>query len=180
MVNKSKVLFIVLLSFLTLSAAATFYQYYVLENYVIAAEVECDPESEACFLWICDPAIDGEEYCTGDMTEDTWYYKLIYREARNTPYCEPYAENCDALECREGEENCEIVSCTPEIVAEEELDFDCTDPETFVWPDYFLEDEEEMEPESAEEIGVGPEENQETEEDLEEGEAPEVPDAVDN
>jgi len=145
MASKGKILFIALVALLAFSTLATFYQYYVLQDYVIAAEAECDPETESCFTWICDPEVDGEEWCTGDLAEDTWYYKVMYRNAKNVPNCEPYDEDCDALHCPEGEEGCEIELCTPEVVEEEEMEYECTDPDTFVWPDYFLEAEDEEE-----------------------------------
>ncbi|MCA9360862.1 hypothetical protein KC730_03160 [Candidatus Kaiserbacteria bacterium] len=142
MLNTAKLLFWFLLLFVLFSASATYYRYYVQQDFLVLAEMDCDPETESCFTWICDPEVDGEEYCTGDLAEDTWYYKDIYRNAKYIPNCDPYDEGCPALECIEEEEYCEIVLCTNEIVEEEELDYECTDPETFEWPDYFDEEED--------------------------------------
>jgi len=94
----------------------------VVRDYIIEAEAPCDPYSESCFVYVCDPEA-GEE-CTGDPEEDTSYYKVIHRNAKNIPLCDPNDEDCEALVCPVGEADCEISLCDPEM----EEDIECSDP----------------------------------------------------
>lgn len=121
--KKSKIFFIVFFLLITGSVAATYYRYIVERDYIIQAEADCDPYTEACFVYVCDPEA-GEE-CTGDPAEDTSYYKLIERNAKNIPLCDPNDETCDVLTCPEGEEDCAITLCDP-VTAEEGME--CSDP----------------------------------------------------
>ncbi|MCA9363583.1 hypothetical protein KC851_04660 [Candidatus Kaiserbacteria bacterium] len=137
MKHLNKIVFVVGVLLIAFSTLATYYKFVILEDFYYYAEIDCDPETETCFTWICDPEVDGEEYCTGDLAEDTWYYKSIERYAYDTLECDPYGENCLTTECADNEEACYITNCTPELVEEYELDYECTDPNTFEWPDYF-------------------------------------------
>lgn len=93
------------------SVVVTYYRYIVQRDYVIEARVGCDPHKETCFVHICD-STTGEE-CTGDPEKDTSYYKLIRRNAKNIPICDPKIEGCNALVCPNGEEDCAFTLCDP-------------------------------------------------------------------
>lgn len=127
--RKSKVFFIVLALLIVGSIVVTYYKYMVKRDYIIQAATDCDPESEACFVWECDPesTVAGEE-CTGVADNDIWYYKNIERNASRMPLCDPNDENCDALVCKENEPDCLEVLCTPENVPEGES---CNNPEQY-------------------------------------------------
>lgn len=56
--------------------------------------------------------------CTGDPEEDTWYYKKINRQTFNIPLCDPNDENCEALVCPEGEEDCSETLCSDQAMDE--------------------------------------------------------------
>lgn len=124
--KKSKIFFLVFFLLIAGSVAATYYRYIVARDYIIEAEADCDPYTEACFTYVCDPEA-GEE-CTGDPAEDTSYYKLIQRNAKNIPLCDPDEEGCEALVCPPGEAECEITFCDP-ATAEEGMV--CTDPTAY-------------------------------------------------
>lgn len=124
--KKSKIFFLVFFLLIAGSVAATYYRYIVARDYIIEAEADCDPYTEACFTYVCDPEA-GEE-CTGDPVEDTSYYKLIHRNAKNIPLCDPAEEGCEALVCPPDEEGCEIVFCDPAIAEEGMV---CTDPAAY-------------------------------------------------
>lgn len=120
--RKSKVFFLVFFSIIIGSMATTYYRYMVVRDYIVQAEAECDPYTETCFIYVCDPSADEE--CTGDPVEDTSYYKIIQRNAKNIPMCDPAAEECDALVCPAGEADCEMMMCDPT----QELEGTCSDP----------------------------------------------------
>lgn len=145
------------------SVTAAFLKYFIFLDYVIQAEIDCDPETENCYVYICNPK---EEECTGDPEEDTWYYKIINKKAFNFPNCDPNAdENC-VIDCYPGEEDCEIELCNPEDPVSGQ---ECMTPEKY---DLLPKDEgvEEMggEETEAEESAEATEENTENIEEPEE------------
>lgn len=123
--KKSKIFFLVFFLFLAGSVFATYYRVVIARDYVIMGQTDCDPTTENCFIYECDPEA-GE--CTGIPEEDTWYYKKVSRKAANIPLCDPNDENCEALVCGEGEEECEEILCSEETMAEGDI---CSDPETY-------------------------------------------------
>lgn len=101
------------------SFGATFYRYMIKKDYIVQAQVDCDPYSEACFVWNCDPGSDEEgEVCTGDPEEDTWYFKVINKNASYISSCDASDENCEVLVCAQNEPDCEFVFCTLENMEE--------------------------------------------------------------
>lgn len=101
----------------------------VLHDYLVQAEVDCDPSLESCFVWECDTE---EDECTGNPDEDTWYYKIAYRNAKNIPACNTEDETCEPFVCpEEGEAECSEVLCTSESLEEFHVDTACTVPEDF-------------------------------------------------
>jgi hypothetical protein len=123
--KKSKIFFVVFSLLIVGSIAATYYRYFIVRDYMIEAQADCDPSSEACFVTVCDP--ESEE-CSGDPEQDTTYYAVIHRNARNIPLCDPSDEGCDALVCPEGEADCSIDFCDPQTVPEGTV---CNDPTTY-------------------------------------------------
>jgi hypothetical protein len=124
--RNSKILFIIIGLLIAGSVAVTFWRYMVRRDYIIQAQTDCDPTTENCFIWKCDPAstVEGET-CTGDPESDIWYYKIIHRNAKNIPDCDPKDENCTALVCDPGEKDCSEELCTPENVKAPDT---CNDP----------------------------------------------------
>ncbi len=126
---KSKILFSVMGVLIVLSISASYYKYMVLHDYIIEAQIDCDPSVESCFVYVCDP--EAEE-CAGNPEDDTSYYKYLYRNAKNIPLCDPADEGCDALVCPESEEEgCQIIACSAETLATYEVDGACTNPVDF-------------------------------------------------
>ncbi len=126
--EKSKLsdrIFFIIFGFLILGSIVFTYCRVVIEkDYIISAETDCDPYSEKCFIYVCDPAT---EECTGDPEEDNWYYKIIKRKAYNIPSCNPNDEECDALICPNGEEDCGYAFCEEG----NEDGVECNDPEQY-------------------------------------------------
>lgn len=93
----------IVLTFVVLVAAsigAAFWNFYVAENYMVYAEVHCDPVEESCFVG------DGEN------TPET--YKEIGKPAYAIAVCDPWSDQCPELACAPGEPECEVVLCEPD------------------------------------------------------------------
>lgn len=123
--KKSKILFLVFFLVLAGSIFLTYYRYMVVKDYVIETQVSCDPMVESCFIYVCDP--ENDEECTGDLEQDTSYYKLLHRNAKNMPLCDPAEADCPVAVCRPGEVDCQVTLCDP--AAGE--DIECSDPEAY-------------------------------------------------
>jgi len=128
--RKSKILFVVIGLLIIGSVAVTFWRYMVKRDYIVQAQTDCDPTTENCFIWECDPAstVEGEA-CTGDEETDIWYYKIVHRNAKNIPLCDPNDENCTALVCDPDEKDCSEELCSESNVPEGET---CNDPEQYL------------------------------------------------
>lgn len=123
--KKTKIFFVSFFALVAIVVTVTFCKYFILKDYYIEAEADCDPESEACFIWNCDPmsTVEGEK-CTGDPETDIWYYKKIKKKAFEIPLCDPNDENCEALICHPNEE-CTETLCNADNVGEDQ---ECNDP----------------------------------------------------
>ncbi len=127
---RSKIFFIALAILVLVSLGITYWRYIVKADYIIQAQVDCDPETDACFIWECDPeSLEEWERCTGIPDEDIWYYKIVRRNAKNMSNCDPQDEECDAFACQPGESECEEIFCAPEDESTGEL---CSDPEQYL------------------------------------------------
>lgn len=124
--KKSKILIGAFIFLIFTSVALTYYRVMIKRDYIIEGQVDCDPTGETCFTYVCDPEI---EECTGDPEEDTWYYKVVRKNAGRVPLCDPNDEGCEALACAENEPECETVLCTEETKGE---DGECSNPETYL------------------------------------------------
>lgn len=124
--KKSKILFVIIGLLIVGSVAVTFWRYMVKRDYIVQAQTDCDPETETCFVWECDPesTVEGEA-CIGDEESDIWYYKIVHRNAKNIPLCDPNDEECTALVCDPGEKDCSEELCSESNVPEGET---CNDP----------------------------------------------------
>lgn len=128
--RKSKILFIILGLLIIGSIVATYWRYMVQRDYIIQSQIDCDPETQNCFIWQCDPmSLEEGEACTGVPDNDIWYYKNFSRNAMNIPDCDPKDENCAAYICEEGEKDCAEELCALENVPEGK---ECNDPEQYL------------------------------------------------
>ncbi len=144
--KKSKILFLIIGLLIVASVAVTYWRIMVKKDYIIEAQTDCDPYTDKCFIWECDPESDVEgEACTGDPDTDTWYFQVVKRNASQIPLCDPNTdENCEALVCGENEPDCEYVFCTEENM-EAQYATACNDPEQYTLENPI--DEEECDPE---------------------------------
>lgn len=128
--KKTKIFFLVLALLITYSIVTTYCRTFIARDYIIIAEIECDPSIEKCFIYTCDPEFNGE--CPADEAEWTSYYKLIKKKEANIPpeidSCDPNVSDCPELSCDSGEADCQIIECDPENLGEGE---ECSLPEEY-------------------------------------------------
>lgn len=161
--KKSKLLLWLMFFLLVSSVAATYWRTMIKRNYLVTAQIGCDPETEVCFISVCD---SETEECSDNPKEDTLYYKLITKNASRIPECDPAGEGCLEVKCEAGELDCEETLCNPESLGEEE---ECSNPEEYSAS--LLFEEEEILREVEESVACDPEDSdcvpEETEENLE-------------
>ena len=137
---KSKILFVILGILIVGSVSVTYWRYMVQRDYIIKAQINCDPETENCFIWECDlMSLEEGEACTGVPDNDIWYYKIFNRNAKNIPDCDPADENCTAYVCGEGEADGSEELCNAENVPEGE---ECSNPEQYLLENPPMDEEE--------------------------------------
>jgi hypothetical protein len=95
-------------------------KYMVFSDYTLYAQVSCEPDTESCFVYECDP--ETETDC--DPDEPYWYFKAVYMYAPDAPQCTPTAEHdCPELACEPGI-RCEEVMCDETNMGEyQELEY---------------------------------------------------------
>jgi hypothetical protein len=109
----------------------SYYRFFVQHNFPITAQVDCDPEQEACFMYVCNPDV-AEEECSGNPEEDTYYYKIVQQDASSVSSCDPLESDCDSVfVCDANDSSCSVTYCTDEILAEMESGDTCSDVEQF-------------------------------------------------
>lgn len=125
--KKSKIFFISFALLIVASVFFSYYRFFISKNYDIVIEGECDPLTQSCFQYTCDPAT---EECTGNPLEDTSYYSKIYRKAFSVPMCDPNLdEQCaEQVLCHEGEASCKEVFCSQDTAEDGE---ECSDAEAY-------------------------------------------------
>ncbi len=148
-----RIFFLVFLLLIIGSVAVTYYRIMIKKDYVVETQNDCDPYTEACFVWECNPESDVEgEACTGDPENDIWYYKINKRNASRIPLCDPNAdENCQPWTCEPGEAKCEEILCDEKTAAEQEVS--CNDPVKYTKENPIKEEAAECEDLPADEAG---------------------------
>jgi hypothetical protein len=103
------------------SVGTTFLKYVVFKNYQIFADSSCNPQTEKCFVSICDPAEDST--CPENEADRVIYYKLISKNASEIYKCEQSVDKIDCngeLTCKQNEKNCSYTYCDPANLGEGE------------------------------------------------------------
>ena len=121
--KKTRIFFLVFFGLIAISVLVTFFKYFVQKDYYIKAEAECDPYTEKCFVYVCDP--ETEKDCPEDEGERTSYYKYIEKKAYLIPLVDPNSEDFPGIECQKGENGCREILCDEKTVAKGE---ECNDP----------------------------------------------------
>jgi hypothetical protein len=118
----SLIVTIAILLALVTTVAVSYYKYILLQDFMIYAQVECNPESEECFIFQCSPDDDAE--CSFNEEEQFTYYKIIYKPAYDIPSCNTLNEECEELSCDTYESKCEVIYCSDETMSNyQDLDY---------------------------------------------------------
>ena len=128
--KKTKIFFAVFFTLIAGVVIITFIKYFVAKDYYITAQADCDPTTQKCFVWKCDPSstVEGEK-CTGDATKDTWYYQHVKKMANQIPHCDPDTDDsCKALECDPGMD-CQVTYCDADLAKADQAE--CSDPDEY-------------------------------------------------
>lgn len=115
--KKSKIFFVVFFTFIFIVVFYAFCEYFILRDYYITVESDCDPSVSNCFVYRCDPAVDTT--CSNNPEENVSYYKLIKKKAIAVPVCNEKGEDCPPLVCAKWED-CEEIFCDQFVVQEGE------------------------------------------------------------
>ena len=86
-----------------LSAGVALWKFGLMRDYIVYANVPCDPALDSCFV--------------GDGENTPELYKSIEKPAYAVPHCNGWADECPILSCRAFEDGCYETLCDP---AEEE------------------------------------------------------------
>ncbi|MDD4989810.1 MAG: hypothetical protein PHW31_00670 [Candidatus Pacebacteria bacterium] len=108
MAKNSKVFFIFFFSIIFIVIAISFYKYFILKDYYIKTQVECNPEKEKCFMAECDVSSDSE--CPENPSERINYYKIVEKKAFAIPLCDENSPDCLPFVCQE-KKNCKEILC---------------------------------------------------------------------
>ena len=109
--KKSKILFWIFGILIVISIGVTFYKYVIKKDYLVFAQIKCDPQTESCFYAPCEGT---------DCPAQIDYYKKIEKKAFNIEVCDPAVEGCNPLVCKDGEKDCTIISCSTSTLSEGE------------------------------------------------------------
>jgi len=148
--KKSKILIWVFVILIIGAVAVTYWRIMIKKDYIISSQIDCDPYTEKCFIWKCDPAstVEGEK-CTGDPESDTWYYKIAERNASRIPLCDPAKdETCQPFVCDPGEKDCSETLCDDTTKVEQGVE--CNDPEQYTKDNPVEEESVDCDPETDE------------------------------
>lgn len=106
MSSRHNVFFYLIALFLVLTAAASYYRFIVLSDFMVSYEVDCSPYNSSCFVG-----------CEDDGCESEYYYKLITRQASEIEgLCGQDITDCEAAQsCQATALDCSVSFCSPDI-----------------------------------------------------------------
>lgn len=122
--KKSKIFFGLFAIVILAIAAISYYKYFILRDYHIVAQAECDPTKEVCFVSTCN--INEDESCPQKESDRQSYYKLVEKKAYNIPECNDELI-CAPLKCA-ANEDCKEIFCTSGILENGEF---CSNPHQY-------------------------------------------------
>ena len=102
---KKYILLYTVVPLIVLLTASAYYRFFVLQNYLVSYERECDPYTESCFIY-CE---DGDVECT-----EPFYYSIIEREAfeiSNLCISGDVTECEEANTCLAATSSCSVIYC---------------------------------------------------------------------
>lgn len=110
MINKNKILFVLLIFVTCIALFLNFKKYILDKDYILYMHIPCTETGE-CFL--VEDALDDEIF------NDDPYLKM-YRNNQQVEYCVETG-TCDEFVCGIDETDCEIIKCSEETIEEDEI-----------------------------------------------------------
>lgn len=107
---KNRIFFFGLFFLIFTSVGITYYRYIVSLDYFVLLETVCDPVTESCFFYECDPNAEDAE-CSENPEDDSYYYKKIQKKAYALQSCGEDLKGCAEIICAEGEKDCTEIQC---------------------------------------------------------------------
>jgi hypothetical protein len=111
----SRTLIVLALAGIAVTMAYRYEEYLVKRNFIMVANVPCDPSTEACFALDCDP---------GDAECEATPYKKAEILASEAPACVE-EHTCESFSC-DGASSCSVTYCAEDTLEDGEL---CVEPE---------------------------------------------------
>jgi len=108
--TKSQYLLLIMGLIIIGSIVITYNRIVVLRDYEVLAYISCDPAREQCFV-----EEDGDQ---------TYYYKIIHKQAKYITPCDPNEGECLEPSCTVGEAGCSVEYCDPATAEEEDVSCD--------------------------------------------------------
>ncbi len=139
--KKAKIVFFLFILSVLVLVFSLYNKHFLDKEYLIFAEIPCDPSSESCFVSMCNP---DEEECSGVLEEDTTYFKKLEKHAWQIPSCDPNEESCLVAQCDAKDAGCGITLCSSD-------EDECSSPEDFLVPEESFESDNEGVTDSVEE-----------------------------
>ncbi len=109
MERKSKLLLWIFFFIICAMVLILFFKTVVFRDYLLRVQVTCNPAQEICFTHVCDPSF---EECSGQIDQDTVYYKFIEKKAIQMPNCIQGETGCFEPSCSDDEYGCVETLCT--------------------------------------------------------------------
>ncbi|TAK57490.1 hypothetical protein EPO17_01805 [Patescibacteria group bacterium] len=118
----NRIFYILVILLILASAGVAFVKIFIQKDYQILAKTSCDPQTEKCFVRVCDP--ESDTTCPTVEADRTSYYKKISKKAATIALCDATAEKvgCGAeLTCTQGEVSCSYTFCDKTTVGVDEV-----------------------------------------------------------
>jgi len=93
----TRILILIIILASLISAGVAFYKFYIVRDYLVFANVPCDPVQHSCFI--------------GNGQDTPQYYEKISKKANTIPVCNGWLDQCPELTCVQGDSSCTVEYC---------------------------------------------------------------------
>ena len=100
----SKIFLSIFFALVGMVIVISFVKFFILEDYLVRVQADCDPQTQSCFVTKCDPSTDTT--CSKDPAQQTSYYKIIEIKAASLAKGESEITSCA------DHENCQELFCS--------------------------------------------------------------------
>lgn len=112
----SKFLAFLVFGSIFVAMVASFFRYYIKNDFLLYIKAPCDPMTDSCFAEEC----EAEDVRCGN---NYLYYKIVYKNQSQIPNC--ISGICPEVNCEKDESTCEEYFCTDENIKNFEVPAHC-------------------------------------------------------